>query len=185
MFGGKLLEHACVGREAALGLLQGGQADYVEQDMGKLLGGIDVELLPRRSVDLGAKAIDLVAGRAGKGSESIDVDSGTRPLHAVEDADEGRVDLLVDRTYLMLIERGRQGVDKRSKRRRLERKTRGGGIDFGKKDAGVALGEGGDVDCPVVGVDHIRGERHVEEARVKYLSCGDARLLAGIRREHA
>lgn len=46
VFGGKLLEHAGVGREAALGLLQGGQADYIEQDMGKLLGGIDVELLP-------------------------------------------------------------------------------------------------------------------------------------------
>ncbi|CAN4017544.1 hypothetical protein AJOOGB_AJOOGB_04360, partial [Dysosmobacter welbionis] len=48
----ELFQHIGVGGPAGLGLFAMGQAQLAEEDLPQLLGGVDVEFLPRHGVDL-------------------------------------------------------------------------------------------------------------------------------------
>ena len=48
----ELFKDRSVGGITALGLLQWGEPDHIEEDMAELLRGIDVEFLPRQLIDL-------------------------------------------------------------------------------------------------------------------------------------
>ena len=82
----ELLEDGLVGGIAGLGLL--GLADVepqlLEEYGSQLLGGIDVELLPRQLEDLGAQLVDLLAQLGAHLLQQLAVELAARVLHAGE-----------------------------------------------------------------------------------------------------
>ena len=90
MLPAELFQHLGVGRIPSLGLLVGGQAQLVEQDLAQLLGGVDVELLPGQVVDAVPAAVDALGQHLAELGQRLPVDAEAALLHLRQHRAEGQ-----------------------------------------------------------------------------------------------
>ena len=90
----QLLQHVGVGAPAGLGLFPGGQHQLFEQHGPQLLGGQDVELLPRLFPDTLLQRVDGVGHTVSKLSQRGFVHFKPLVLHLRQHGAEGQLDLI-------------------------------------------------------------------------------------------
>ena len=160
----ELLEHGRVGGVAALVLLEGLQAQHLEQNARELLGGIEVELLPRHVEYASAQFVELGLRGCAQLGQTVAVHRGTRALHDGEHGHERQVDVEV---------RARAAVALKRLRKRPHELARRSGLEGGRGRFVLRLGQ----NAPAVGVEqrvegvlrhrriqHVAGQPQVERA---------------------
>ena len=93
VLGAQLLQHVHIGGPARLGFLHRGQAQLVEQDVPQLLGGEDVELLPRQAVDLRLQGVDARLELPAEVGQGLGVHQHPRPLHPGQHRAQGQLNV--------------------------------------------------------------------------------------------
>ena len=152
--------------------------------MRELLGRVDVELLARKLENLRAQGLKLGTRFNRDGGQGLNIDGGADALHAGKHANQGRVDGMVNPVgtmgFKLTGQLARQGLDD-------------GGI-AGKGNGGVLAGiEGqhaelllrqiGEGKLPCIGVAHVVGQGHVEEAGAHHFSRVQKRRLGRVAGE--
>jgi len=100
---GEFFEDCGVGAAAGFADSDGGELEFVEENCGQLLGGIDVEYCPGVVVDLVGEVFEGFGDLAGHFSQDAGVEGDAVELHCGEDGDEGHLDLLEEGVDLGLV----------------------------------------------------------------------------------
>ena len=176
----QLLEHARIGGVAALVLLERREADHLEEDVRELLGGIEVERLPRKLVDLRGDRVEVGLGARTELRKTGRIERGAGALHHAERRHEWQIDLVVHPRAAVLLERVGEHCGQGARHCRMDRRALGVGLRLGHRAAEVHLGES------LVGVgrggrvEHVRRKRHVEGIHRGKLRVGHEGLLRGV-----
>ena len=112
---GQLAKNLCVGGIAATRLLAVRQTHYLEQDMGKLLGRIDVELLARKLPNARTQGIDLDLGFGAKIGKLALVDGHAAALHDGKRRNKRQVDIEEDACAAVVLKFLDEGLDQRQR----------------------------------------------------------------------
>ncbi len=99
--GGERLQDLGVRRAARLRLLDDGEAEVVEEDVGELLGRVRVELLAGRDRELRAQARDAVAEHARVLPQHARVERNALALHGRQHAHERHLDRLEELAHVV------------------------------------------------------------------------------------
>ena len=106
----ELFQHLGAGGVARLGLFHRGQAQLVKEDVPQLLGGVDVEGLPRQLIDLGLVSGDALGEHLPKGGQGLPVYQEALPLHLGQDRAQGELHLVIELVHPQLLQPGGQGL---------------------------------------------------------------------------
>ena len=104
MLAPQLLQHVGVGGVASLGLFHRGQSQLVKEDAAQLLGGVDVELLPRQRKDGCLGPLYPLGEHLSEADQRPPVHQHPFPLHLRQHWAEGQLDLLVQRPQVQLLQ---------------------------------------------------------------------------------
>ena len=91
----QLVQHVGVGGIARLSLLHRGQAQLVEEDAAQLLGGVDVELLPRQVEDVFLHGLDAHGEHVPKLGQGFAVHQKALRLHLCQHGAQGQLHGLI------------------------------------------------------------------------------------------
>ena len=184
MDGRQLREHLGVGGVPALVLLHRGQFQHLEEDVGQLLGGTQVEGLAGQLVNLGRETVHLGLGLAPQRLQALRVDGGAHALHDGEHPHERQVDVGVGVPAAVLLQRLLQEPLQQSGRRGADGRPLGVGFGLGQRGGGQGLHE------RVVGVggkrrvQHVARHGQVEAVGREHLPIAHESRLGGVGRVH-
>ena len=111
----QLLQHVGVGGVARLGLFHWGQAQLVKQDAAELLGGVDVELLPRQLVDEGLVGLNTPVQQDTEVGQRPPVHQHARPFHFRQHGTEGQLQPVIELVHVQLLQLGGEGTIQRGR----------------------------------------------------------------------
>ena len=170
------------GVEAALGALEaeGGKPEHVEEHVGELLRGVDVEVLPGGGVDLLDHALDLRVELGRLGGEDARVHAEAHALHLGEHRQKGHLHVAEEPRGAVALHALGERRHEQARAHRVERRL-GELVARGGKGLGeVRLGELRGPEGAAIGVEQVGGHGDVEDAGGVDLAGGEELGLGGV-----
>ena len=100
----QLVQHVGVGGIARLGLFYRGQAQLVKEDAAQLLGGVDVELLPRQVEDIFLGGLDAAGEHLPEFGQGLAVNEKALLLHLRQHGAQGQLHRLIQFPHAQLLQ---------------------------------------------------------------------------------
>ena len=181
----KLGQHLGIGRIAAARLLQGLEADHLEEHMPHLLGGIHVELATSLLIDLRHQTVQIRCGLGADALQAFGIQRRARALHLHQHGNQGQIDIAVHVGRAIGFQLIDQGAEQLEGGLGLERDT--GLLPFGAVGDATQLALHQHLKRVIRNraVQHIGGKLDVEHPGPIHLIGGDMGFKRGVSRvEH-
>ena len=155
MLSPELFQHLGVGGPAGLGLFHRGQTQLFKKDAAQLLGGVNVEALPRQVVNDLLVSLDAPLEHLAELGQGLPVHQEARLLHPGQDGTQGQLHSVVKLMHPQLLQPGRHGLpqgadegavaqQRPQHRRPVRQRGKGVGGQIGLLRLGIFMVEVGD-----------------------------------------